>query len=149
MRLDQLKISAAGSRLRCRLYRGALKREPAQCGEVEGKAEQDSNGGGGDGAGGGGDQPAIDPIIAGLLKRLPNTGDTWPPACDPVTAARREPSMLSIRQRKIRLCLQKRRRSLPSQAMRYILGYIQPTLLKILSVRQPQKKARRGQTEPR
>jgi hypothetical protein len=37
MRLDQLKISAAGSRLRCRLYRGALKREPAQCGEVEGK----------------------------------------------------------------------------------------------------------------
>ncbi len=28
----------------------------------------------------GGDPPAIDPIIAGLLKRLPKSGDTWPKA---------------------------------------------------------------------
>ena len=32
-------------------------------------------------AGGGGDEPpAIDPIIAGLLKRLPKSGDVWPEA---------------------------------------------------------------------
>lgn len=30
------------------------------------------------GGGGGGEPPAIDPIIAGLLKRLPKTGDVWP-----------------------------------------------------------------------
>jgi hypothetical protein len=34
------------------------------------------------GSGGGGDEipPAIDPIIGGLLKRLPQTGDVWPDA---------------------------------------------------------------------
>jgi hypothetical protein len=30
------------------------------------------------GGGNGGDPPAIDPIIAGLLKRLPKSGDVWP-----------------------------------------------------------------------
>jgi hypothetical protein len=30
--------------------------------------------------GDGGDPPAIDPIIGGLLKRLPKTGDVWPGA---------------------------------------------------------------------
>jgi hypothetical protein len=32
------------------------------------------------GGGNGGDEnpPAIDPIIGGLLKRLPKTGDVWP-----------------------------------------------------------------------
>jgi hypothetical protein len=40
------------------------------------------NGGGGGGAGGGGDDllPGPDPIIAGLLKRLPKAGDKWPQA---------------------------------------------------------------------
>jgi hypothetical protein len=38
--------------------------------------DDESNGGGG----GGSDQPPIDPIIAGLLKRLPKAGDTWPKA---------------------------------------------------------------------
>ena len=33
---------------------------------------------GGDGGGGGNDPPAVDPIIAGLLKRLPKSGDVWP-----------------------------------------------------------------------
>jgi hypothetical protein len=32
------------------------------------------------GSGGGGDPPTIDPIIDGLLKRLPKTGDVWPEA---------------------------------------------------------------------
>ena len=34
------------------------------------------------GGGNGGDEnpPAIDPIISGLLKRLPKTGDVWPEA---------------------------------------------------------------------
>jgi hypothetical protein len=32
----------------------------------------------GSNGGGGGDPPAIDPIIAGLLKRLPNSGAHWP-----------------------------------------------------------------------
>ena len=31
-----------------------------------------------EGGGAGGDLPPIDPIIAGLLKRLPNAGDVWP-----------------------------------------------------------------------
>src|SRR5450759_721362 len=39
---------------------------------------EDANGGGGNG--GGGDLPVIDPIIAGLLKRLPKSGDVWPEA---------------------------------------------------------------------
>jgi hypothetical protein len=30
------------------------------------------------GDGGGGKPPPIDPIIEGLLKRLPKTGDVWP-----------------------------------------------------------------------
>ena len=32
------------------------------------------------GSGGGGEPPAIDPIIGGLLKRLPPSGETWPKA---------------------------------------------------------------------
>jgi hypothetical protein len=32
------------------------------------------------GGNGGGDPPAIDPIIAGLLKRLPKSGAQWPKA---------------------------------------------------------------------
>jgi hypothetical protein len=39
--------------------------------------DSETNRGGG---GGGGDPPAIDPIIGGLLKRLPKTGDVWPEA---------------------------------------------------------------------
>jgi hypothetical protein len=35
---------------------------------------------GGDGGGGGGEPPAIDPIIQGLLSRLPKSGDVWPEA---------------------------------------------------------------------
>jgi hypothetical protein len=38
--------------------------------------ERESNLGGN----GGGDPPAIDPIIAGLLKRLPKSGNVWPEA---------------------------------------------------------------------
>ena len=38
--------------------------------------EEPANGGGGNG--GGGKQPPIDPIIAGLLARLPKSGDVWP-----------------------------------------------------------------------
>lgn len=34
----------------------------------------------GGGGGGGGDPPAIDPIIQGLLSRLPKSGDVWPEA---------------------------------------------------------------------
>ncbi len=37
---------------------------------------EDANGSGD--SGGGGDVPPIDPIIAGLLKRLPKSGDVWP-----------------------------------------------------------------------
>jgi hypothetical protein len=37
--------------------------------------EEPSNGGGGNGSGG--KQPPIDPIIAGLLARLPKSGDVW------------------------------------------------------------------------
>ena len=44
----------------------------------DGEAQQDSkkggNGGGGDNTGG------VDPIIAGLLKRLPKSGEKWPKA---------------------------------------------------------------------
>ena len=32
------------------------------------------------GGGGGGEPPSIDPIIAGLLKRLPKSGEVWPEA---------------------------------------------------------------------
>jgi hypothetical protein len=32
------------------------------------------------GSGGGGEPPAIDPIIQGLLSRLPKSGDVWPEA---------------------------------------------------------------------
>lgn len=50
-------------------------------GEVSG-ATKDENPerdlGGGGGNGGGGKQPPIDPIIAGLLARLPKSGDVWP-----------------------------------------------------------------------
>ena len=35
---------------------------------------------GGGGGGSGGEPPGIDPIIAGLLKRLPKSGDVWPEA---------------------------------------------------------------------
>lgn len=45
------------------------------------KEEENNRGGGnGGGTGGGGDQPDIDPIIRGLLARLPKTGDVWPEA---------------------------------------------------------------------
>jgi hypothetical protein len=40
----------------------------------EEKPEPENGGGGG----GGGDQPAIDPIIKGLLARLPKSGAVWP-----------------------------------------------------------------------
>lgn len=33
-----------------------------------------------DRGGGGGEQPLIDPIIQGLLSRLPKAGDVWPEA---------------------------------------------------------------------
>lgn len=33
-----------------------------------------------DRGGGGGDPPEIDPIIQGLLSRLPRSGDVWPEA---------------------------------------------------------------------
>jgi hypothetical protein len=32
------------------------------------------------GGGGGGEPPALDPIIQGLLSRLPKSGDVWPEA---------------------------------------------------------------------
>jgi hypothetical protein len=39
----------------------------------------DKNGGGGGGGGGGDKDPSkIDPIIQGLLSRLPKSGDVWP-----------------------------------------------------------------------
>jgi hypothetical protein len=41
----------------------------------ERKADRDGSGGGDDG-----DPPKIDPIIAGLLARLPKSGDVWPAA---------------------------------------------------------------------
>jgi hypothetical protein len=42
------------------------------------REKPDDNGGGG--GGGGGEQPPIDPIIQGLLSRLPKSGDVWPEA---------------------------------------------------------------------
>jgi hypothetical protein len=44
------------------------------------KDEKDPNGGrkNNGGGNGGGDQPEIDPIIRGLLARLPKSGDVWP-----------------------------------------------------------------------
>ena len=45
--------------------------------EEEKPDEEELNGGGGNG-GGGGKQPPVDPIIAGLLARLPKSGDVWP-----------------------------------------------------------------------
>jgi hypothetical protein len=41
---------------------------------------QEENGGGGGGGGGGGSKADIDPIIRGLLARLPKSGDVWPAA---------------------------------------------------------------------
>jgi hypothetical protein len=54
----------------------------AQKEEAAGQQAQQETGdrGTGGGGGGGGDPPAIDPIIAGLLKRLPKSGDVWPEA---------------------------------------------------------------------
>ncbi len=40
---------------------------------------RDDGGTGGSGSGGG-EQPGVDPIIAGLLKRLPKSGEKWPKA---------------------------------------------------------------------
>jgi hypothetical protein len=40
------------------------------------EAPRDDTGGGG--SGGGAEPPAIDPIIQGLLSRLPKSGDVWP-----------------------------------------------------------------------
>jgi hypothetical protein len=45
---------------------------------ADGEAQQDSKKGGN--GGGGGEQPGVDPIIAGLLKRLPKSGEKWPKA---------------------------------------------------------------------
>lgn len=41
---------------------------------------QQEQGGGNGGGGGGGKPPPVDPIIAGLLARLPKSGDVWPVA---------------------------------------------------------------------
>jgi len=47
--------------------------------EGGGIQDRDVDRGGGGGVGGAGDGPSdIDPIIAGLLKRLPKSGDVWP-----------------------------------------------------------------------
>lgn len=45
--------------------------------EVGSEAQHDTKGGNG---GGGGENTGIDPIIAGLLKRLPKSGEKWPKA---------------------------------------------------------------------
>lgn len=44
----------------------------------EEKADEADLGTGGGNGGGGGKQPPIDPIIAGLLARLPKSGEVWP-----------------------------------------------------------------------
>lgn len=44
------------------------------------KPEDKNRGGGGNGGDGGDNSSAIDPIIDGLLKRLPKTGNVWPEA---------------------------------------------------------------------
>lgn len=44
------------------------------------KEEEPRGGGGGTGGNGGGQPPAIDPIIHGLLARLPKAGEVWPEA---------------------------------------------------------------------
>jgi hypothetical protein len=45
-----------------------------------GPQERDEGDGNRGGGGGGGDPPKIDPIIQGLLSRLPRSGDVWPEA---------------------------------------------------------------------
>ncbi|MBR0874473.1 hypothetical protein JQ633_29240 [Bradyrhizobium tropiciagri] len=50
----------------------------AQREEEKPREEEESNGGGN--GGGGGKPPPVDPIIAGLLARLPKSGDVWPVA---------------------------------------------------------------------
>jgi hypothetical protein len=42
------------------------------------KPRDDGKGSAGGGGKGGGDRPTIDPIIGGLLARLPKSGDVWP-----------------------------------------------------------------------
>ncbi len=56
--------------------------KPGRTESKEGASAQPRNGGTGGGAGGsdGGTPPAIDPIIQGLLARLPKAGDVWPEA---------------------------------------------------------------------
>lgn len=44
------------------------------------KPQEELHGGGNGSGGGGGKEPPIDPIIAGLLARLPKSGDVWPVA---------------------------------------------------------------------
>ena len=48
--------------------------------EEEKPPKDDEQEGGGGNGGGGGKQPPVDPIIAGLLARLPKSGDVWPVA---------------------------------------------------------------------
>jgi hypothetical protein len=54
-----------------------VKAEQESLRSILAKRDSDANRGGG---GSGGEPPAIDPIIGGLLKRLPKTGDVWPEA---------------------------------------------------------------------
>jgi hypothetical protein len=53
---------------------------PGIAGAPQRDEEKPRDEGNGSGNGGGGDPPAIDPIIAGLLKRLPKSGAEWPKA---------------------------------------------------------------------
>lgn len=50
---------------------------PSAQAEDEALNDDDQGGSGGNG-GGSGKQPPVDPIIAGLLARLPKSGDVWP-----------------------------------------------------------------------
>jgi hypothetical protein len=54
---------------------GIPQRDEVRRQDQEGSIESDRIGGDG-----GGDEPPIDPIITGLLKRLPKTGAVWPDA---------------------------------------------------------------------
>ncbi|MBR0973660.1 hypothetical protein [Bradyrhizobium japonicum] len=52
--------------------------KPGLSPQEERSAKRDEDLGGGGNGGGGGGQPPIDPIIAGLLARLPKSGEIWP-----------------------------------------------------------------------
>ena len=56
---------------------GTAEAPPSEKEKRERSSDKTPNGSGG---GGDDDPPAIDPIIEGLLKRLPKSGDIWPEA---------------------------------------------------------------------